>query len=144
MPSTFTPPTAQRTPAVLPSTRGVQYLLYRHVRPLEQGLNLWKMPDGSYLLDQQPRHLSNPDPVNHADDANTPVLTYYGGHIYQVSDAEAAALTAAGYGAYLSAPLPDPNPGNPLFGAVPPYYGGDSPPSPNRYGTAAYNTAVYG
>ena len=30
-------------------------------------------------------------------------VTYLGGHTYLVSDAEAAALTAAGYGAYVSA-----------------------------------------
>jgi hypothetical protein len=99
---TFTPPTQDRTPAVLPETRGLQLALYRHVRPIAQGLNIWKMPDGTYLLDQQPQQLSNPDPARHDDDATTPVITYYGGHVYTVSTAEAAALTAAGYGAYLT------------------------------------------
>lgn len=131
MPQTFTPPTLERVPSVLPDTRGVQFALFRYVHPVAQGLNVWKMPDGSYLLDQQPQQLSNPDPVNHANDAVTPVITYYGGHTYQVTDAEAAALTAAGFGANLSAAIPDPA-GNPLFGTPPDYYGGISPPTPSR------------
>lgn len=116
MSRTFSPPTLDRTPAVLPDTRGVQYALWRHVRPMAQGLNLFKMSDGTYLLDQQPSNLSNPDPVRADWDVNVPVFTYYGGHIYTISDAEAAALTAAGYGAYVT---------------------------PLGYGFARYGTGVY-
>ena len=105
MPSTFTPPTVVGVPSVLPTTRGVAALLFRHVAPMQRGVNIWKMPDGTYLVDQQPQKLSNADPDNHAEDAVTPVITYYGGHVYQVSDAEAAALTTAGLGAYLSAAM---------------------------------------
>jgi hypothetical protein len=102
------------------------------------GQNVWKMPDGTYLLDQQPIQLSNPDPANHDDDANTPVMTYYGGHTYQVSDDEADALTAAGFGDNITPAIPDPNPGNPVFGKTPQYYDGTSPP-----GVASQYLSVY-
>lgn len=101
MPSVFSPPTLDRTPALLESTRGLARRLFMHVRPMAQGLNLYKLADGTYLLDAQPSNLSNPDPDRHEWDTGVPVVTYYGGHTYVVDDVEAAALTAAGYGAYL-------------------------------------------
>ena len=136
MTQTFTPPVTRRLPSVLPDTRGVALALFRHVRGVDQAVTVWKMPDGSYRTDQQPQQLSNPDPLRHDNDAETPVFTYYGGHTYQVSDAEAALLSAAGFSANLSAALPDPNPGNPTFGAVPAGYGGTTPAGAgplNRY-----------
>ena len=102
MPSVFTPPTVQRVPPVLPETRGLQFALFRHFAPTYQGENLFKMADGTYQLDAQPQLLSNPDPVRADLDLISPVITYYGGHSYTVTDTEAAALTAAGYGAYLA------------------------------------------
>lgn len=94
--------------------------LFQHVRPTLRGVNIFKMPDGTYLTDQQPQQLSNPDPASHLNDAVTPVLTYYGGHIYLVDDIETAALTTAGFGAYLTII------------------------TTGMYDTALYDTAVYG
>jgi hypothetical protein len=100
--ATFTPPTVSGVPSILPTSRGVEEHLFRHVRPLSRGVNVFKMPAGTYLTDQQPRQLSNPDPANHTDDAVTPVITYYGGHSYTVDANEAAALSAAGFSANLT------------------------------------------
>ena len=125
---TFTPPVLNRVPAVLPDTRGLALLLYRHVAPLAQGLNVYKYADGTYVVDRDPEHTTAEFAIDTA-----PVITYYGGHVYQVTDAEAAELSAAGFGAFLSASIVDPNLTNPPagFGSPPSFYGGDSPPGYN-------------
>ena len=100
---TFTPPSVTGVPGVLPDTPvGPDWSLYSRLRTPLRGQNVYKMPDGTYLLDIQPQYLSNPDPLNSANDPSAPVITYYGGHSYVVDATEAAALTAAGFGAYLT------------------------------------------
>jgi hypothetical protein len=79
---------------------GLALRLFRFYPALDRGINVYKMPDGTYTQ-SQPMYLSNPDAQRTDELANIPVLTYYGGHSYVVSDTEAAALTAAGYGANL-------------------------------------------
>jgi hypothetical protein len=98
---TFTPPTEQTVPALEADSRGLQARLFRFYVAGTRGRNVFKMPDGSYT-EAQPQQLSNPDPINTASNAVTPAVTYYGGHSYTVTTVEAAALTAAGYGAYIS------------------------------------------
>lgn len=61
-------------------------MLFRHYKSRARGPNLWKLVDGTYTYNQ-------PYPL----DETTISITYYGGHIYEVTDAEAAALTAAGF-----------------------------------------------
>ena len=99
---TSTPPTVDRTAYVLPSTVGLARRLFSHLHPIAQGVNVFKMPDGTYLTDMQPGNLSNPDPSRHEWDASAPAVTYYGGHVYTITDAEASALTVAGFGSYIS------------------------------------------
>jgi hypothetical protein len=104
---------------------GLALRLFRFYPPLDRGINVYKMPDGTYTQ-SQPMYLSNPDAQNLTDIAQMPVATYYGGHSYQVSDAEATALTAAGYGVYLTAPQDDPNQAVSIAGTVPYGYSGQT------------------
>ena len=74
--------------------------LMRHFPPRVGGRNLYKYADGSYDTVQR-----IPSIVNESTPpaSQTVVHIYYGGHTgEEVSTAEAAALTAAGYGAYLT------------------------------------------
>lgn len=65
------------------------YRFLRHYAPLPRGRNVFKLADGSYV-------------ENEPEDYSTVVLTYYGGHEHVVTDEEAALLTAAGYGDYIT------------------------------------------
>lgn len=103
---TFTPPTSDDTPRLEANTRGPAARLFSFFPAHRRGLNLYKYATGAYSQD---------DPINTSAELSTdvaPTITYYGGHVYTVSDAEAAALTAAGYGANLHA-LPNTVDANP-------------------------------
>lgn len=86
---TFRPPSSGVVPLANAATPRHQRrpfaLMVGHV-PI--GVNVWKKTDGSYTQTQ-------PLPEDIA-------VTYHGGHDHSVSATEAAALTAAGYGAYLT------------------------------------------
>ena len=60
-----------------------------HIKASARGRNIYLLTDGSYT-DNQPSTFDNVS------------KTYYGGHDITITDAEAASLTAAGYGAYIS------------------------------------------
>lgn len=77
--SLFTPPTVLRRM----DTR--DRLFSRMSLPV--GLTVLKSPLGAYTT------VENPSP----DQIDAAAVTYLGGHVYPVSDAEAASLTAAGY-----------------------------------------------
>jgi len=64
------------------------YRLLRHYRPLPRGRNVYKLDDGSYV-ESEPADMA------------TVVVSYYGGHSYDVDATEEAALVAAGYGEYI-------------------------------------------
>lgn len=86
---TFTPPTADNY-SIDPED-----ILWRFYQLPDRGLNVWKYADGSYeTTDAWPFVV---DGVG-----KTVAVAYYGGHTYTVSAGEAAALTAAGYGAYIT------------------------------------------
>lgn len=57
-----------------------------------RGITVLKSAGGAYSSVQYPT----------VDDLAAAAVVYQGGHDYTVSSGEAAALTAAGYGAYLS------------------------------------------
>ena len=85
---TFQTPTDEDVTYSTPLEGGPANALFRHVTPSLRGRNVWKKTDGTFTEVQ---------PDN--EDIDT---VYYGGHILTITDAEAAALTAAGYGAYIS------------------------------------------
>lgn len=92
----FEPPTVADVPRVLPDTTGPGYWLFRHFSPLLRGRSVLKAHDGTYTTVDTPT----------GDQIDAASVAYIGGHIYEISDDEAAALTAAGYGAGVSAGLP--------------------------------------
>jgi len=63
---------------------------WSHYRGPTVGVNLFKLTDGTYT-EAQP------------DDSATVAVWYLGGREYTVTDGEAAALTAAGYGEWVTA-----------------------------------------
>jgi hypothetical protein len=82
MPQTFTPPIAHTIPM------GTGPLFGR--MKIQVGACVVKTTSGAYRTE----NTHNPD----RDDI---AVVYDGGHVYTVDDAEAADLTAAGYGEYL-------------------------------------------
>jgi len=61
----------------------------QHYRPNPRGRNIYKLDDGTYV-ESEP------------SDMSTVIHTYQGGHDHEVSATEAASLTTAGYGDYIS------------------------------------------
>lgn len=107
MSHSFTPPTEDSVPAVYlgrDSYRPVPVLsqrLFRHYPQRTAGVNIYKLVDGSYTTTQPYPYIdASVQPGQPGD--TTVLITYLGGHSYEVSDAEAAALTAAGYGANIT------------------------------------------
>lgn len=82
---TFTPPTYWDRPSTGVRLIDIAVKIYH-------GYTVLKAKDGSYSQVTYPT----------SDDLAAAAAAYLGGHVYPVSDAEAAALTAAGYGAYLT------------------------------------------
>ena len=82
----FTPPTDNVTPPILPDTKGLAFLLFRHYASTARGRNVFII-NGTTVTEADPL---GTDTVNRA---------FYGGHgpYTDVTDAEAALLTAAGY-----------------------------------------------
>ena len=76
---------------MLPQTRGVERQLYRYYGPYLQGRSVVKI-GGIYQT------VDTPDQLTLAEATEV----YLGGHAYVVSAAVAAALTAQGYGAYIT------------------------------------------
>lgn len=97
----------------------------RFMKARPRGVNVFKLNDGTYVQDTAttensntavpyPLDINSPgapisrgfNPLTGQEQAQYPtkwvVLTYYGGHSYSVTSAEAAALTAAGYGGRIS------------------------------------------
>jgi len=93
--SIFTPPTDDFVQqAIMPdefSSTEVRlaYKLYRHYAPTAKGRNVYKLNDGTYT-------------ENEPSDMTTVSVIYYGGHATEVTATEAASLTSAGYGEYIS------------------------------------------
>jgi hypothetical protein len=75
----------------LPNSPSVRraYNLLRHYQALPKGRNIFLLSSGTYT-------------ENEPSDMSTVITTYYGGHVYEITDSEAASLTAAGYGSYIS------------------------------------------
>jgi len=89
MMATFTPPTDNFVVWANLYNRSIEHRLFRFFTPGARGRNVFKLTDNSYTEDQP-------------GDMTTVSVTYHGGHSHTVSSSEATALTAAGYGAYLT------------------------------------------
>jgi hypothetical protein len=87
----FTPPVLtgrdSHTPRLLASSRGAERALYSRVTPVPSAQSVLKAPDGTYRTVTCPSQ----------DEIAAAAVYYQGGRTYEVSDAEAAALTDAGY-----------------------------------------------
>lgn len=84
----FTPPTVFDVPRVVPWPHEGN-ALFKFYSPLERGVSVFLLDDGTFT-ETQP---ANDEGVAH---------TYHGGHEHPVTEAEAEALTSAGYGAYIT------------------------------------------
>ena len=83
MSSFFTPPTAALVPmAVKPNHPG--FKLFRHYQNIDAGINVFVV--GGVVTTVEPDY-----------EFTTPDRVYLGGHVHEVTEAEAAVLVAAGY-----------------------------------------------
>ena len=64
--------------------------LFKHFLPMEEGINVYLLANGTYIEDDGLA----------AESAVT--KTYHGAHLHEITAAERTALTAAGYGAYIT------------------------------------------
>jgi hypothetical protein len=86
--ATFEPPTRDEVAYADFFGRTAETRLFSRIVPSARGINIWKLNDGSFTELEPP-----------FEDYS---FVYLGGHIYDVDAEEVAALTAAGYGAYIS------------------------------------------
>lgn len=93
----FTPPvltgSASQVPRVLADSSTIERRLYSRVRSVDSSQSVIRRPDGTWET------VTNPS----QDEIGVALAHYQGGRTYNVSDAEASSLTAAGYGAFLVA-----------------------------------------
>jgi hypothetical protein len=93
--STFRPPTDDFVPLALPpkpeasQEERLAYGLFKFYGNDPRGRNVFLLTDGTYT-------------ENEPNDITTISKVYWGGSENEVSAAEVASLTAAGYGAYIS------------------------------------------
>jgi hypothetical protein len=117
---TFTPPATEITgtiPAWAVKKTDPKYRLMAYFQPYPRGVNVYKMADGTYMRDDlQVIWPATPEVPNDCIASswgfsgapiivgidNPVVLVYYSAHSYPIDQAEADALTAAGYGAYIT------------------------------------------
>lgn len=93
---TFTPPLVSNGSLGDGSTPGTPSERFWRFYPAQpRGVNIFKYDDGTYAQTDAYPHII--DGVG-----KTVVTAYTGGHSYTVTASEAAALTAAGFGAYLT------------------------------------------
>ncbi len=92
---TFTPPTDAYLNLTdfdldTPPTENLRlsFRLLRHFASLPRGRNVYKLDDNTYTEN---------DPA----DFDTIQISYLGGHVYTITDDEAASLTTAGYSDYI-------------------------------------------
>lgn len=107
----FTPPTVLDVPSINPPDRDpldprdpTAYALFRHFGPrAPRGRSVLKNVDGTYsIVDTPTSDQCDACKVGLWPDGEMRPIFYLGGHIYEVTAAEAADLTAAGLGAYLT------------------------------------------
>lgn len=127
--SVFTPPVAYDLPAVLPDSMGPAKRLFRYFPNRPRYINVFALSDGTFVQDTaspENKNTNVPYPYNPSDPSAPYSTSYYVDYehtprkqvsvttvhdvwitkVYMgptpVTDQEAAALTAAGYGALIS------------------------------------------
>lgn len=83
----FSPPSFATGETIAPGMDEAARRLFGHFAAHRRGYTVRKV-DGSYVQSTE----------TYSDDQNSADVLYLGGHVYEVSDDEAAALTSAGYG----------------------------------------------
>jgi hypothetical protein len=91
---TFFPPIAYDNPAILPDTQGIKRELFKYYGPYPRGRSVVLVSGHWTVMDY---------PLNEVYVQGQDGIDFFlGGHQYQVSASIAAALTADGFGGYLS------------------------------------------
>lgn len=102
----FTPPTTDGYPVARPGDPG--YMYWRHLGAWATGQTVWKDSLGVWHADAWPYQGGSTSTVHDWDGTTvtapdeglaTALKVYLGGHVHTVTDAEAAELVAAGFGA---------------------------------------------
>lgn len=109
---TFTPPSRNAVPPVLPPWTGreaqtvTSYRLFRHYRSRPEGINVLELSDGSVTEDEPDGTAvvwSAGDRTGDSINALYVTTAWYGGHDdYNITEAQKTVLVAAGYGAYIT------------------------------------------
>jgi len=121
---TFTPPADTEKTGPIPGwalkSTDPQFRLLSFFEPYARGVNVYKMANGQYLRDDVdvvwPPNLMEDIPngviasswglgsigPQFVEIENPVVAIYYSAHVYEIDQAEADALTAAGFGAYIT------------------------------------------
>ena len=87
--ATFIPPTDELVRWADPFDLSIEHRLFRYLHPGDRGRNVYKLTNSSFT-------------ENQPGDMSTVAITYHGGHVHTITAAEAADLTAAGYGANIT------------------------------------------
>lgn len=99
--ATFGPYARNQVPGVTLDTRGPAAKMFRHKGPEPQGINVWLLTDGT-AVETQPCATYNADGSLLLEGSARVSRFLNGGVAHTVSAAEAAVLTASGYGSLLS------------------------------------------
>lgn len=92
--ATFNPPVAYDNPAVLPTTTGIKYRLFRYYGPYPRGRSV-VLVNGHWTIMDTP---FNDTYVQGKDGVDF----FLGGHVYNLTSAQVTALTADGLAAYIT------------------------------------------
>lgn len=97
---TWSPPVGADVPALDERDHGLPFRLFRHFGLRQRGINIWKLVDGTFTIEQ-------PYPLVSVEDARTQTVNepatyievFFGGHIYtDISLEDANGLSDAGFG----------------------------------------------
>lgn len=100
--ATFTPPQSGNRGFTLPDRQEAPWSYMDTTASPPYSANVYKLLDGTYTETQPVSNAAWTAGWELLDTSVGDGGVYYGGHSYEVSAAEAAALTAAGYGAYIA------------------------------------------
>lgn len=97
---TYTTPTGFDVPSIDAKDHGTPYRLFRHYGLRARGVNVWRLVDGTFTVNQPYPLVSVQDAATQTIDAPaTYIDVFWGGHVYKnVSALDALALNAAGLG----------------------------------------------